>query len=141
MLPPEPEPAPAPPSAARGSFGRALASLHGQQASAGFADARAAARAAYVAELDAQVAAKASSKARAKAEDEDGRGENHLRLVNGPNRFGYSPLHTACYHERLAAVEYLRANYSLPFVGMEPAVKPAVARTRSGVIGVLVAPL
>ena len=46
-------------------------------------------------------------RSRAKAEDEDGRGENHLRLVNGPNRFGYSPLHTACYHERLAADEYL----------------------------------
>lgn len=43
----------------------------------------------------------------------------------------------ACNTATIAAVEYLRANYSLPFVGMEPAVKPAVARTRSGVIGVL----
>ncbi|MDP3295490.1 MAG: glutamate racemase [Nevskia sp.] len=43
----------------------------------------------------------------------------------------------ACNTATIAAVEYLRANYSVPFVGMEPAVKPAVARTRSGVIGVL----
>lgn len=43
----------------------------------------------------------------------------------------------ACNTATIAAVEYLRANYSLPFVGMEPAVKPAVAATRSGVIGVL----
>ncbi len=43
----------------------------------------------------------------------------------------------ACNTATIAAVEYLRANYSIPFVGMEPAVKPAVAATRSGVIGVL----
>ncbi|WP_293393529.1 glutamate racemase [Nevskia sp.] len=43
----------------------------------------------------------------------------------------------ACNTATIAAVEYLRATYSVPFVGMEPAVKPAVARTRSGVIGVL----
>ena len=43
----------------------------------------------------------------------------------------------ACNTATIAAVEYLRANYSVPFVGMEPAVKPAVAATRSGVIGVL----
>lgn len=43
----------------------------------------------------------------------------------------------ACNTATIAAVEYLRANYSTPFVGMEPAVKPAVAQTRSGVIGVL----
>jgi glutamate racemase len=43
----------------------------------------------------------------------------------------------ACNTATIAAVEYLRANYSNGFVGMEPAVKPAVARTRSGVVGVL----
>ncbi|MBA4286331.1 MAG: glutamate racemase [Xanthomonadaceae bacterium] len=43
----------------------------------------------------------------------------------------------ACNTATIAAVEYLRAHYSVPFVGMEPAVKPAVAATRSGVIGVL----
>jgi len=43
----------------------------------------------------------------------------------------------ACNTATIAAVEYLRANYSVSFVGMEPAVKPAVAATRSGVVGVL----
>ena len=43
----------------------------------------------------------------------------------------------ACNTATIAAVEYLRANYPVPFVGMEPAVKPACALTRSGVVGVL----
>lgn len=34
----------------------------------------------------------------------------------------------------------LRARLSVPFVGVEPAVKPAVAATRSGVVGVLATP-
>ena len=43
----------------------------------------------------------------------------------------------ACNTATIAAVEQLRASYPVPFVGMEPAVKPAAAATRSGVIGVL----
>ncbi|HEY1078297.1 MAG TPA: glutamate racemase [Fontimonas sp.] len=43
----------------------------------------------------------------------------------------------ACNTATIAAVEHLRATYPVPFVGMEPAVKPAAAITRSGVIGVL----
>jgi len=43
----------------------------------------------------------------------------------------------ACNTATIAAVESLRATYPLPFVGMEPAVKPAVAATRTGVVGVL----
>ncbi|MBL6750206.1 MAG: glutamate racemase [Nevskia sp.] len=43
----------------------------------------------------------------------------------------------ACNSATVAAVEYLRANYAATFVGMEPAVKPAVALSRRGVIGVL----
>ena len=43
----------------------------------------------------------------------------------------------ACNTATIAAVEHLRATYPIPFVGMEPAVKPAVAHTRSGVVGVL----
>lgn len=43
----------------------------------------------------------------------------------------------ACNTATIAAVEHLRATYSVSFVGMEPAVKPAVAATRSGVVGVL----
>lgn len=43
----------------------------------------------------------------------------------------------ACNTATIAAVESLRATYPVGFVGMEPAVKPAVAATRSGVVGVL----
>lgn len=43
----------------------------------------------------------------------------------------------ACNTATIAAVEPLRETYPVAFVGMEPAVKPAVAQTRSGVIGVL----
>ncbi|TXH03447.1 MAG: glutamate racemase [Nevskiaceae bacterium] len=43
----------------------------------------------------------------------------------------------ACNTATIAAVEHLRATYPMPFIGMEPAVKPAVAQTRSGVVGVL----
>ncbi|HEX4872431.1 MAG TPA: glutamate racemase [Nevskiaceae bacterium] len=43
----------------------------------------------------------------------------------------------ACNTATIAAIESLRAQYSLPFIGMEPALKPALAQTRSGVVGVL----
>jgi len=43
----------------------------------------------------------------------------------------------ACNTATAAAIKDLRANYDLPFIGMEPAVKPAALGTRSGVIGVL----
>ncbi|MBK9161354.1 MAG: glutamate racemase [Nitrosomonadales bacterium] len=43
----------------------------------------------------------------------------------------------ACNTATAAAVTSLRAAFDLPIVGMEPAVKPAVAATRSGVVGVL----
>jgi len=43
----------------------------------------------------------------------------------------------ACNSATIAAIEALRVSYPLPFAGMEPAVKPAAARTRSGVVGVL----
>ncbi len=43
----------------------------------------------------------------------------------------------ACNTATAAAVSSLRSQFSIPIVGMEPAVKPAVAATRSGVVGVL----
>ena len=43
----------------------------------------------------------------------------------------------ACNSATIAAVEHLRTTHPVPFVGMEPAVKPAATLTRSGVIGVL----
>lgn len=43
----------------------------------------------------------------------------------------------ACNTATAAAIELLRSTFPVPFVGMEPAVKPAAAATRSGVVGVL----
>lgn len=44
----------------------------------------------------------------------------------------------ACNTATAMAIEYLRAAYpEIPFVGLEPAVKPACLTTRSGVVGVL----
>ena len=43
----------------------------------------------------------------------------------------------ACNSATIVAVEALRATYPIPFVGMEPGIKPAVAATSSGVVGVL----
>jgi glutamate racemase len=43
----------------------------------------------------------------------------------------------ACNTASAAALDTLRAEFSLPIVGMEPAVKPAAAATRTGHVGVL----
>lgn len=43
----------------------------------------------------------------------------------------------ACNTATAAAVEYLREKYPIPFVGMEPAIKPAALTSSSGVVGVL----
>lgn len=47
----------------------------------------------------------------------------------------------ACNTASAASLHYLRAIFpELPFIGMEPAVKPAAERTRSRVVGVLATP-
>lgn len=43
----------------------------------------------------------------------------------------------ACNTATSAAIAQLRAEYSVPFIGMEPAVKPAALHTRTGNIGIL----
>ena len=44
----------------------------------------------------------------------------------------------ACNTATAAAIDYLRAKYpELPFVGLEPALKPAALRSKTGVVGVL----
>jgi glutamate racemase len=50
---------------------------------------------------------------------------------------GASLIVIACNSATIAAVEHLRASYPIPFVGMEPAIKPASQITKTGVIGVL----
>ncbi len=43
----------------------------------------------------------------------------------------------ACNTATAAAIEAMRAKYTLPIIGMEPAVKPAAAASKKGIIGVL----
>lgn len=50
---------------------------------------------------------------------------------------GASAIVIACNTATAAAAAPLRSRFRVPIVGMEPAVKPAVAATRSGVVGVL----
>ncbi len=50
---------------------------------------------------------------------------------------GAKAIVVACNTATGAAVELLRQRFSLPIVAIEPAVKPAAAATRSGVVGVL----
>jgi glutamate racemase len=50
---------------------------------------------------------------------------------------GAKAIVVACNTATAAAIDALRERYPIPFVGVEPAVKPAVAESRSGIIGVL----
>ncbi len=43
----------------------------------------------------------------------------------------------ACNAATAMTIDHLRATYPIPFVGLEPAVKPAALSSRSGVIGIL----
>lgn len=43
----------------------------------------------------------------------------------------------ACNTATAAAIDALRAKYTLPIIGMEPAVKPAAEASRNGIVGVL----
>jgi glutamate racemase len=46
----------------------------------------------------------------------------------------------ACNTASTIAIQHLRDAYTLPFVGTVPAIKPAAAQTKSGIIGVLATP-
>jgi len=50
---------------------------------------------------------------------------------------GAKAIVVACNTATASAIATLRSHFSLPVIGMEPAVKPAAAATRSGVVGVL----
>jgi glutamate racemase len=43
----------------------------------------------------------------------------------------------ACNTATTNAIDYLRANYKVPFIGIEPAIKPAALQTRTNAIGIL----
>ena len=50
---------------------------------------------------------------------------------------GAKAIVAACNTATAAAIRQLRTHFQLPIIGIEPAVKPAVAMTRSGVVGIL----
>ena len=50
---------------------------------------------------------------------------------------GVKAIVIACNTATAAAATQLRARYTLPIIALEPAVKPAVAASRSGIVGVL----
>lgn len=50
---------------------------------------------------------------------------------------GVSAVVIACNTATAVAAASLRSQFNLPIIGMEPAVKPAVAATKSGMVGVL----
>lgn len=50
---------------------------------------------------------------------------------------GVKALVVACNTATAAAISAMRQHYSLPIIGMEPAVKPAAAASKNGIIGVL----
>lgn len=53
---------------------------------------------------------------------------------------GAKAIVVACNTATAAAIDTLRERWTIPFIGVEPAVKPAVAATRSRVVGVLATP-
>ncbi len=50
---------------------------------------------------------------------------------------GAKVLVVACNTATAAAIDALREKYSLPIIGMEPAVKPAAEASKNGIIGIL----
>ena len=67
--------------------------------------------------------------------------EELIRLSEEIVRFfidkGVKLIVVACNTATAGAISYLRAHYDVPFVGMEPAVKPAARHSKSGIIAVL----
>ncbi len=59
------------------------------------------------------------------------------RIVDRLIEKGCQVIVVACNTATAAAIDYLRQNYFIPFVGMEPAVKPAALATITKSIGVL----
>ncbi|MBM3777799.1 MAG: glutamate racemase [Acidimicrobiia bacterium] len=64
-------------------------------------------------------------------------GDRAAAVVDFLVRGGAKAIVVACNTVTGVAVETLRARFALPIVAMEPAVKPAAAMTKRGVIGVL----
>lgn len=51
--------------------------------------------------------------------------------------FGAKIIVVACNTATTNAIDYLRSHYDLPFIGIEPAIKPAALESKNGIIGIL----
>ncbi|TYO97335.1 glutamate racemase [Desulfallas thermosapovorans] len=67
--------------------------------------------------------------------------ENIRRRITKITEFligsGAKVIVAACNTASIAGLDYLRRHFSIPIVGMEPAIKPAAEITRNGKVGVL----
>ena len=63
--------------------------------------------------------------------------ERAIAMVTLLEGEGVKAVVVACNTATGIAVDALRARFAMPIIAIEPAVKPAAARTRSGVVGVL----
>src|SRR5438105_2417717 len=66
--------------------------------------------------------------------------ERCTRIVDFLLGYDAKAIVVACNAASVSALAYLRERYTIPFVGVVPAVKPAAALTRRGRIGVLTTP-
>tara|TARA_R110002051_G_scaffold10175_4_gene38755 strand:+ start:33403 stop:34200 length:798 start_codon:yes stop_codon:yes gene_type:complete len=51
--------------------------------------------------------------------------------------FGAKIIVIACNTATTNAIDYLRKHYDIPFIGIEPAIKPAALESKNGIIGIL----
>jgi glutamate racemase len=51
--------------------------------------------------------------------------------------FGAKIIVVACNTATTNAIDHLRSHYDLPFIGIEPAIKPAALESKNGIIGIL----
>lgn len=63
--------------------------------------------------------------------------EHVLRAIEELKKHDVKLVVVACNTATAVAIDLLRKHYDIPFVGMEPAVKPAALSSESGVVGIL----
>lgn len=63
--------------------------------------------------------------------------ERAMRISTWLQEQGAKAIVVACNTATVATIATLREHFTLPIIGIEPAIRPAAANTKSGVIGVL----
>lgn len=63
--------------------------------------------------------------------------ERACEIASDMISWGVQVIVVACNTATSAAISYLRESFDIPFIGMEPAIKPAAHSTSTGVVGVL----